>query len=93
MQVLKPLIVDVVNPLMPQVDIRFNFLSFGKHCGVNIVCVKDEHPPFSSPLHDDFPFFLDEATKVGEPDLHPLVDALFGRNQILGDCWDVQGVH
>ena len=44
----------MANPLMSQVDIQFDFLSFG------VVCVEDEHSPLSSPLCD-FPFFLDEA--------------------------------
>ena len=35
----------------------------------NVVCVEDEHPPFLSPLRDDFPFFFNEAPKMGELDL------------------------
>ena len=66
MQLLKPLEVDVADPLMPQVDIQFDFLSFGEHCSAYAISFEDEHPPFSSPLCDDLSFFFNEATKVGE---------------------------
>ena len=76
LQLLKPLKIDVANPRMPQVNIRFDFLSIGKHCGADVICVEDEHPPFSLPLRDDLPFFFDEAPEMGEPDLHSLIDYL-----------------
>ena len=93
LQLLKPSKIDVADPLMPQVDIRFNFLSFGEHCSADVVRVEDEHPPFSSILCDDLSFFFNEAAKVGEPNLHSLFDNLSDRHQILGDCWNVQDVH
>ena len=60
----------MVDLLMPQVDILLDLLSFGKHCGVDLICVEDEYPPFLAPLRDDLPFFFDEAFEVSEPDLH-----------------------
>ena len=50
LQVLKPPVVDVANPLVPQVDIRFDLLSFGKQGGADIVGVEDEHPPILVPF-------------------------------------------
>ena len=84
LQVLKPLIVDVAYPLMPQVDIRLDFLSFREHGGAYVIGVKDEHPPISAPLRNNLAFFLDKAPEMREPDLHPLVDDLSDRN-----CRDV----
>ena len=45
------------------------------------------------PLHNDLAIFLDKAPKVGESDLHPLVDDLNDRHQVLCYCQDVQLVH
>ena len=44
LQLLKPLEVDVADPLMPQVDIRLGFLSFREQSGVGAVVstVEDE---------------------------------------------------
>ena len=82
LQVLKPLIVDVAYPLVPQVDIRLDFLSFHKHFGANVIGVEDEHPLVSAPLRDHTTFFLDEAPEVCEPNLHPLVNDLPDRDQV-----------
>ena len=74
---------------MPQVDIRLGFLS---HCGAPVSGVEDEHPPVSAPLRNHTAFFLNEATEVCEPNLHPLVDDLPDRDQVLRDCRNVQHV-
>ena len=74
LQPMKPLKVGATNMLMPQVNIRSDFLFLGEHCGADVVCVEDEHPPFLSPFRDDLAFFFDEATEMGELDLHSLVD-------------------
>ena len=83
LQVLKPLVVDVAYPLMPQVDIRLDFSSFREHGGAYVISVEDEHPPISAPLHNNLAFFLDEAPEMREPDLHPLVDDLSDLDQVL----------
>ena len=51
-------------PLMPQVDIRLDFLSFREHCGAYIIGVEDGHPPISMPLRNNLAFFLDEAPEM-----------------------------
>ena len=51
--------------------------------------VEDEHPPVSMPLRNNSDFFLDEAPEMRKPDLHPLIDDLADRNQVLRDCWNV----
>ena len=76
LQVLKPLVLDVAYPLMTQVDIRLDFLSFPEHSGAYVIGVKDEHPPISAPLRNNVAFFLNEAPEMSEPDLDPLVDDL-----------------
>ena len=45
--------VDVADLLVPQVDIRFDLLSFHIHHGANIIDMEDKHPPFSAPTCDD----------------------------------------
>ena len=73
---LKLLEVDVADPLVPQVDVPLNLLSFCKHNTANIIRFEDKHPPVSAPLPNNLAFFLDEAPEMREPDLHPLVDDL-----------------
>ena len=63
-------------------------MSFCEQCGADVICVEDEHPPLSTPLCNDLAFFLDEAPKVGEPDLHSLVDDLTNRHQVFRYCRD-----
>ena len=89
LQVLKPLIVVVAYPLMPQVDIRLDFLSFREHGGAYVIGVEDEHPPISAPLRNNLAFFLDVAPEMCESNLHPLVNDLSDRHQILRNCRDV----
>ena len=76
LQLLKPLKVDVAYPLVPQVDVGYDFLSLCEHCGAPVSGVEDEHPPVSAPLRNHAAFFLDEAPEVCEPNLHPLVNDL-----------------
>ena len=63
LHVLKPLVVDVAYSLMPQVDIRLDFLPFRENYGAYIVGVEDYHPPVSEPLRNNLAFFLDEAPR------------------------------
>ena len=53
-----------------------HFLSFCKQYGADVIRVEDEHPPFPEPLSDDLALFFDEASKVSELDLLPLIDDL-----------------
>ena len=76
LQILKPLVVDVANPLVPQVDVRLDLLPFRKHNGADIISVEDEHPPVSTPLRNYPALFLDETPEVRKPHLHSLVDDL-----------------
>ena len=89
LQVLKPLVVDVAYPLMPQVDIRLNFLSFREHGGAYIIGVEDENPPISASLHNNLALFLDEAPEMRKSNLHHLVNDLSDQHQILRNCWDM----
>ena len=70
------MVVDVAYPLMPQVDIQLDFLSFRDQGGTYVIGVEDEHPPISVPLRNNLTFFLDEAPEMREPDLHPFGDDL-----------------
>ena len=76
LQVLKPMVIDVADSVVPKINIRFNFLSFGDQSGADIIGVEDEHPPISTPLRNNLALFLDEAPKVRKPHLHPLVNDL-----------------
>ena len=73
---MKPGVVEVAYPLMPQVRIRLDFLSFFEQGGSNIIGVEDEHLPVSAPLRNKLALFLDEASGMRESYLHPLVDDL-----------------
>ena len=66
-----------------------DLLSFDKKIGADVVGAEDEHPPIPAPLHNDPAFFLDEAPEVCKPHLHPLVDDLSNRHQVLCDCRNV----
>ena len=83
----------MAEPLVPQVDIRFDFLSFRKHSGSHIVRFEDEHPQFSTPLRDYLAFFFfDEAPEMSKSNLHALVDNFSDRHQVLGDCQYMQDI-
>ena len=76
-------------PLMPQVDIQRDFLSFCEQRGTYVIGLEDEHPPIPSPFRNNLALFLDEAPEMRESNLHPLVDDLSDRHQILCDCRDM----
>jgi hypothetical protein len=73
LQVLKPPIVDMAYPLMPQVDIRLSSLSLCEQSGVGAIAdtVQDKHPPDNNPAS-----VFNEGFDVRKPNLHPLVDDL-----------------
>jgi hypothetical protein len=85
LQILKLPVVDVAYPLVPQVDIRLGFLSLREQSGVGAIAgtVEDEHPPISAPLRNNTAFFFDEGSEMRKPNLHPLVDNLSDRDQVL----------
>jgi hypothetical protein len=89
LQVLKPPVVDVAYPLVPQVDVRLDLLSFREQSGAKVIGVEDKHPPVSAPLRNDFALILNEAPEVRKPHLHPLVDNLTDGHQVLRDCRNV----
>jgi hypothetical protein len=78
LQLLKPPIVDVAYPLVPQVDIRLGFLSLREQSGVGAIVstVEDKHPPISTPSRNNPAFIFNEGPEVRKPNLHPLVDDL-----------------
>jgi hypothetical protein len=78
LQVLKPLIIDMAYPLMPQVDIRLVSLSLRKQSGVGAITgtVEDEHPPVSVALRNKPASIFNEGSEVRKPNLHPLVKDL-----------------
>jgi hypothetical protein len=78
LQVLKPPVVDIAYPLMPQVDIRLGSLSLREQSGVGAITgtVKDKHPPVSAPSRNNLAFIVDEGSEVRKPNLDPLVDDL-----------------
>ena len=49
LQVLKPLIIYVANPLVPQVDIQLDFLTFCVQSGAYLIGIEDKHPPARHP--------------------------------------------
>ena len=69
--------------------IRLDFFSFREHGGAYVIGVEDEHPPIFAPLRNNLALFLNEAPEMREPNLHPLVDNLSDRHQILHNSRDV----
>ena len=82
LQVLKPLIDDVADPLVPHVDIRFDLTCFFEHGD-------DKATPVPALLQNYSAFFLDEAPKVHKPHLYPLVNDLPDQHQVLCDCRNI----
>ena len=76
LEFLKLLIVNVVDLLVPQVDVGFDLLSFCKHCDTNFICLEDKHPPISTSTRDQPTLVLDEETEVIKPYMHALIDDL-----------------
>ena len=68
---------------MPQVDVRFDFLSSRIHYGADNIGVEDEHPPFSTSVGNKLASFYDEASFLVESYLHSLVYNLAYQHQIL----------
>jgi hypothetical protein len=95
LQILNPTEVDVTYPLVPQVDIRLGFLSVREQNGVGSIVstVEDKHPSVSASSRNNPAFLLDEGSKVRKPDLHPLVDDLSDRDQVLRNRRNVQHIH
>jgi hypothetical protein len=85
LQILKPTEVDMAYPLVPQVDIQLGFLSLREQSGVGSIVstVEDKHPPVSASSRNNPAFLLDEGSEVRKPDLHPLVNDLSNRDQVL----------
>ena len=81
LQLLKPVEVDVTDPFVPHVNVRFNLLSLGKHCGADDIRLEDEHSPFLAPLHDN----LEPDFEMSEPDLYSFVDDL--TDQLTPGSW------
>ena len=88
----KPREVNMVEPLLPQVDIRLNLLPFGKHNSAYIDALEDEHPPFTTPLCDDFSLLFDEVVLESKSNMHSLVDYLSNRHQVLGYRRDMHDI-
>jgi hypothetical protein len=82
---LKPPKVDVANPLVPQVDIRLGFLSLSEQSGVGAIIsmVEDEYPLYSASSRSNPAFLLNDGSEVRKPNLHPLVNDLSDRDQVL----------
>jgi hypothetical protein len=91
LQVLKPTEVDVAYPLVPQVDLRLGFLSLREESDVEAIVstIEDEDPPVFASSRNNPAFLLDEGSEVRKLDLHPLVDDLSDRDQVLRNRWNV----
>jgi hypothetical protein len=76
--ILKLSIVDMVYPLMPQVDIRLGSLSLREQSGVGAIAgtVEDKHPPVSAHSRNNPASIFNEGSEVRNLNLHPLVDDL-----------------
>ena len=67
---------------------KFGFLPKCNSCA-NVIGVEDEHPPVSTPLRNNLALILNEAPEMHESILHPLVDDLPDRHQVLRYCRDM----
>ena len=77
--------IDVANSLVPQLYVGIGFRAFCEHGRFHLVRIENEHSALSSSARDDSALFFDEATVLVESNLHPLLNQLADRDQILRD--------
>ena len=82
----------MANSLVPQLYVGLGFRAFREHGGFHLLRIENEHPPLSSSAHDDSAFFFDEAAFLVESHLHPLLNHLADRDQILCDGGKMQDI-
>ena len=82
----------MANSLVPQLYVGLGFRAFREHGGFHLLRIENEHPPLSSSAHDDSAFFFDEAAFLVESHLHPLLNHLADRDQILHDGGNMQNI-
>ena len=78
--------IDVANSLVPQLYVGIGFGAFCEHGRFHLVCIKNKH------AHDDSTLFFNEAPALVESDLHPLLNNLADRDQILRDGGNMQDI-
>ena len=61
------------------------FRAFCEHGRFHLVRIENEHSALSSSVHDYSTLFFDETTALVESNLHPLLNNLADRDQILRD--------
>ena len=74
--------IDVANSLVPQL-VGVDFRAFCEHGRFHLVRIENEHSAFSSSARDDSALFFVEAPVLVELYLHPLLNHLADRDQIL----------
>ena len=85
--------IDVANSLVPQLYVEVGFRTFHEHGGFHLMQIENEHSTLSSSTRDDSAFFFDEAAPVlVESNLHPLLNHLVDRDQILHDSGYMQDI-
>ena len=77
--------IDVANSLVPQLYVGIGFRAFCEHGRLHLVQIEDEHSALSSSACDDATLFFDEAPVLVESNLHPLLNHLADRDQIVCD--------
>ena len=84
--------IDVANSLVPQLNVGLGIRAFCEHGRLHVVRIEDDHPALSSFLRDDSALFFDEAPVLVESYLHPLLNHLAERDQILLDDGNMQDI-
>ena len=76
LHVLKLLEIDMVNSLVPQVQVGFDFEALCKHGRFDLGRCEDKHTAFSAAVSYDSVAFFDEAPLIIESYMHSLLDYL-----------------
>ena len=73
----------MADSLVPQLDVRLGFETFGIHGRFHLVRIENEHTAFSPSLSYESNIFLNEAIFIVGTNLHALLLDLANQDQIL----------
>ena len=84
--------VDLADSLVPQLDVRLDFKTFGIRGRFHLIRIENEHAAFSLSPRYKLAIFFYKASSIVETDLHASLHDLANRGQILCVCRNVQDI-
>ena len=83
---------DVVDSLVPQLNIRLNLETFGIHGRFYLIQIENKYLAFSPSFGNEFAILFYKAASIVEIDLHALLHDLADWDQILRYRRNVQDI-